>query len=101
MKYLRDNGYVAAVVEKWNSFSRTRQDLFGFADIIAFNDDEVLLVQTTSSSNVAARRTKIYENELSRKWRKRSKTMFGPRRVEVHGWKKVKGRWKLTVHNIE
>ena len=32
---LRDLGYLVEVVEKWNSFTRTRKDLWGWADLLA------------------------------------------------------------------
>jgi hypothetical protein len=35
LQALRRDGYLAAVAEKWNAFSRTRADLFGFADVLA------------------------------------------------------------------
>lgn len=55
------------MVEKWNPHARIRQDLFGFADIVAVKTPDVagwwesatLYVQVTSGSNHAARRTKL------------------------------------------
>lgn len=49
LKYLRDLGYEAQVVEKYNSLTRQRKDLFGVIDIIAIKRGEPLLgVQSTS-----------------------------------------------------
>jgi len=47
-----------------------RQDLFGFADLIAFNPQrpDVVLVQCTSGTNHAARKKKILENSIARDW---------------------------------
>lgn len=60
VKYLREQGWTVAVVEHWNPYARIRQDLFGFADLIAVKRAMFpLLVQVTSGSNVAARITKI------------------------------------------
>lgn len=93
---MRNQGYVVAVVEHWNSFVKIRQDLFGFADLIAFKDKVVLLVQTTSDANVSARRKKVEDNPISALWLSSPRS----RKVEVHGWKKVKGRWRVRVVNI-
>lgn len=47
LKHYRDKGYHAAVVEKWiptKGGAGFRQDLFGFADIFAFNPDSGISV---------------------------------------------------------
>lgn len=90
LKYLRDNGYTAEVVEKYNAFTKRRHDLFGIADIFAINDDGVLLVQTTSGSNVSARVRKIADSEHVGAIRKAGI------RIHVHGWRKSsRNRWVL------
>ena len=56
LQVLRREGYLAAVAEKWNPHSRTRADLFGFADVLAVRAGApVLAVQATSAGNHAAR----------------------------------------------
>lgn len=52
---LRADGWLVAVVERWNPYARVRQDLFGFADLLAIKGNEVLAVQTTSGDHVAHR----------------------------------------------
>lgn len=89
LRKLRTAGYLVAVVEKWNPHARIRQDLFGFADLLGFRGDEVLLVQTTSGSNVAARLTKIAGLPVAAAWRNGSN-----RRLVVHGWRKTGPRGK-------
>lgn len=92
LEFLRKHGYRAAVVEKFNSFVKRRQDLFGFADIIAVGHNEILLVQTTSASNFASRATKIRESEAARDW------IFNGGVIAIHGWKKTKdGRWTARI----
>jgi len=61
---LREAGYLYAIVEHWNYFAKIRQDYFGFGDILAVDatTNTTVIVQTTSGSNFAARRTKIREN---------------------------------------
>lgn len=83
---LRANGYTVAIVEKFNSFIKIRQDLFGFADLIAYNEEEVILIQTTSANtggNMAARRTKIMASPYVRSW-----LAHPSRKILLHGWRK-------------
>jgi vacuolar-type H+-ATPase subunit F/Vma7 len=91
LKHLRDSGYRAEVVERWNPHARIRQDLFTIIDVLALSETEVVAVQTTSASNMKARINKISEADilpllLKLEWR-----------VIVHGWKKNKqtNRWEL------
>src|SRR5919106_4620203 len=84
LKHLRQQGYLAQVTERWNSFAGIRQDLFGFIDILAVRDGETLAIQTTSGSNVAARKAKLLslpavEQCLGAGWS-----------VTIHGWAKHK-----------
>lgn len=79
---LRADGFMASVVERWNPHARVRQDLFGFADVIAVRNGETLAVQTTSSSNAAARVYKLRHMESVRR------CLEAGWRVEVWGWKK-------------
>jgi hypothetical protein len=58
---LRKEGLLAEVVEKWNSFSRTKKDLLGFIDIVALAPEKGVTwgVQCTTADNLAARVRKI------------------------------------------
>jgi hypothetical protein len=81
LKYLREQGYLAEVVERWNAFARIRQDLFGCIDILALREGETLAVQTTSWAHVPDRARKVRANPglpamQAAGWR-----------IEVHGWK--------------
>lgn len=92
---LKANGYRVAVVEKWDPHARIRQDLFGIIDLLAIRNGETLAVQTTSSSNVAARMTKIADSEATPDIR------AAGWRFEVHGWRKGKnGRWQCRVEDV-
>jgi carbonic anhydrase len=89
---LRSAGYIAEVVERWNPHARVRHDLFGFVDVLAVRDGEVLAVQATSRSNVAARVIKVAEHPNVGAVRKAGI------RIEVHGWAKMAGgRWDCRV----
>ena len=51
LRHLREEGRVCAIVEKWNSHARIRQDLFGIIDIIALDPERgVLGIQSTGSA---------------------------------------------------
>ena len=91
---LRDLGYLVEVVEKWNSFTRTRKDLWGWADLLAIRRGEVLAVQVTSEG-VANRVKKVMDSETIARVREAGV------RVEVHGWRKnVKGRYVQRIVDL-
>ena len=94
LKYLRDAGYTVAIVEHWNSFARIRQDLFGIIDLLAVRGTETLGVQTTSSTNVAARIRKLEESPMLSILREANWS------IHVHGWRKVGNRWQVRSVDI-
>ena len=95
LKHLRDAGYLAEVVERWIPGANIRRDLFGFVDVLAIRDGEVLGVQATSRDNVAARIAKIAEHPNVGHVRKAGI------RLEVHGWGKMaSGRWELRCVDV-
>jgi len=95
LKYLRSIGYVAQVVEKFNYFSKTRQDLFGVIDIVAIRQGckGVLGVQTTSMANVSSRVKKSLESSLLPLW------LECGNRFKVIGWGKQGKAGKRKVYN--
>lgn len=102
LKMLRDDGWTAEVVEKWNPHVRQRKDLFGFADVIAMKPGEVpRLIQVTSGSNTAARIAKIREEPMA------ATALQSGFAIEVHGWRKLKvkrggkaERWTPKIEQI-
>jgi hypothetical protein len=91
---LRKDGWTCAIVEHWNSHTRTRHDLYGFADILAVNaiaNAPFVLVQTTSGANVAARIAKITNEPRAREW------LLCGGKIIVHGWRKVGARGKRKL----
>ena len=106
-KYLEDRGWTIATVEQLKRFPASnkpackccgaqpmvmvRVDLFGFADLIAFNGTNVLLVQSTDATNVSKRWRKIQESDEARKWLNSE----AGRNIVVHGWGKRDNRWKV------
>lgn len=92
LKYLRDQGYEAQVVEKWNQWAHVRVDLFGWIDIVAVHPQlGILGVQTTTDSHVSARALKARQNKALGHW------LRGGGRLVLHGWCKKKNRWVLNT----
>ena len=84
LEYLRNEGYIAQVVEMWIPHSRTRRDLFGFIDIVAIAEGETIGVQATSTGNMGARVKKILDLPESRLW------LDAGNKILVIGFKKYK-----------
>lgn len=92
---MRKRGYTVALVERWNAHAGITQDLFGFIDILCLGNGEVVGVQSTSDSNMAARVTKITEHENVAAVRKAGI------RILVHGWKKAKIGAGHTLREVD
>lgn len=87
---LRERYPLVQVVERYIPQARKRIDLYGIADILCVSESEVVAVQTTSASNMAARVSKLTESLALPILRKAGV------RILVHGWRKnAKGRWTL------
>lgn len=100
---LRRAGWQVAIAERWNPHARIRQDLFGFADLVALDPEGrgTIAIQTTSAANLAARQTKLLANEIVPIW------IGCGNRVILHGWAKRKlrrggkaVRWQCTTREI-
>ena len=82
LAYLRKQGFIAQVVEKYNMFSKKRIDLFGCIDIVAIRNDiqGVLGIQVTSRGNIQDRVKKCKEEDKMRVW------LAAGNQLQVHGW---------------
>lgn len=90
LKHMRDLGYTCFITETWNSFTKQRNDLFGFADLICLGDNIVIAVQTTSGSHLSDRVKKITDHVNVAAVRKAGIA------IHAHGWTKGKnGRYTL------
>jgi hypothetical protein len=91
LKFLRDAGMLAAVVETWIPKVNKRRDLFGGFDILAIDPREkrTWLVQTTSASNLSARVKKLQGLAVV------PKLLAAGIRCEAHGWAKKGERWEV------
>ena len=90
--HMRKQGYLCAVVEKWNPHVKIRQDLFGFIDVLCLGDDEIIAVQSTSDSNMSKRVAKIESDELADRVAAVRKAGI---KIIVQGWKKKGHRWQV------
>jgi hypothetical protein len=69
VRLLESRGFTVGSVEHWIPRTRIRRDLFGFADLVAFAPSAgIFLVQVTTHSNRASRRTKILESPAFPGW---------------------------------
>ena len=82
LAHLRKTCDLVEVVEKWNSFVKIRQDLFGIIDILALRGNETIAVQSTSWGNTKSRIDKMSESPNIAAIRKAGW------KILVHGWKK-------------
>jgi hypothetical protein len=95
LEHLRKQGYTVDVVERWigGGKFKVRKDLFGFGDLLAVRESEVVIVQTTSGDNVASRVKKIASDELAAAVAAVRRAGI---RIVVHGWRKnASNRWQL------
>ena len=95
LKWLRDQGAVVEVVERWNMHSRTRHDLYNMFDLLALMPDGTLVgLQVTSTGNVSARIEKLRANPVLALWMIRHKAV-------VHGWAKRGPRGKRKMWTLK
>ena len=82
----RKRGYMIGAVERWSPHTNRRHDLFGFIDLIACGQGEIVAIQATTTSNLASRATKIKTDpevsEAARRW------LQAGGRIVVIGWRK-------------
>jgi len=112
LNYLRDRGWVAATVESLKRFPdkkvpachtcgaqkmvMVRSDLFGFGDILAFNNTNVLIVQSTTKANMSTRWAKIRGLAEARAWVGCDGSIAPVERLlAVHGWWQKGRYWQL------
>lgn len=100
LKLLRASGYICAVVERWNPGAKIRQDLYGFADILAIHEQppgEILAVQVTSGAHHADHKAKILKEPRHRSW------LMAGGKIALISWTKhgPKGKRKLWAPRIE
>jgi len=89
LKYLRDRGYRADMIERWirnpkHPAGGFRKDYFGFGDILAFSDTHTILVQSCGSA-FSQHRSDMLANEVILEW-----VAMSARKAWLIGWRKLK-----------
>jgi len=97
-RFLRGMGYITRTVERYNAYTRRREDLWG-ADIIAFkpNFRGVLLVQATTRKHIRERLLKCLQIPEAVAWASAPRHARG---FVILGWSKEaasKGKRKIWV----
>ncbi len=95
----RANGWLIDVVERWIGGGRikVRKDLFGCIDLVALDGKPgVLGIQATSGSNASARLKKIH----GECWPAVERWLQAGNRLEVWGWRKLRGRWEPRITQV-
>jgi hypothetical protein len=83
------------VAERWIAQAGVRRDLFGFIDVVAIKPGEIIGVQVTTSSNLAARLRKSQALPNLAAW------LAAGGKFQAHGWAKRGGRWHCRVVEVQ
>ena len=96
LKLMRARGYYAETVERYNAFTKRKNDFAGFIDILCLGDGEIVGVQTTSRGHISDRLKKIREHENL------PMVLDSGMRVVVQGWQKNKSnRWEVKEVEVK
>ena len=102
LKYLRDHGWKAEVVEKYLSYAKRRRDLFDVIDIVAINGKNILGVQSCGGSTFAEHDEKILASPATKLWLASGGLLW------LMGWRKKKLfrgskalRWKERIKEYQ
>jgi hypothetical protein len=82
LSLLKKNGWRYEIVEKWNSFTKQRKDLFGFIDILCITDIRTIGVQSCGTA-FADHHKKIMSSPDLQLW-------LQNRDLYLIGWRKLK-----------
>lgn len=96
LKFLRDQGFPAQVVEKWNPYAKVRIDLFNFIDIVAVTPKAIVGVQATTQQHAgqAERLEKVRGSKVLTAW------LEAGGRLAIHGWAKRGARGKRKTWTV-
>ena len=97
LKKLKEEGFHAQVVEKWNAFARIRIDLFGAIDILGVKvgRNGCTGIQATSTGNINARVTKSLGIPAIRDF------ILSGNKFVVWGWAKRGERGKRKIWTLK
>lgn len=92
LKLARELGFEAGVVERYNSFTKQRNDLYGCIDLILCRPGVGIIgVQACAGASHAARKAKMLAEPRLRTW------IESGGRAEIWSWAKQGGRGKRKV----
>lgn len=94
LKMLRDAGWTVGITEHFNPHVRIRQDLFGFADAIAFRKGFPVLALNAMHLKHSSEHDKLRENEALRKW------IEAGHRFALYQWHQVGPRGKRKLWKV-
>lgn len=102
MRYLRGLGMRVAIAEHWNPHARVRQDLFGFADLVALSmstdreDGQIVAIQCVNT-HLEDHILKIANLEAAKDW------CSANGGIEIHNWVKrcANGRGSRKTWQLE
>lgn len=96
VKYLKDQGYFVAIVERYIYQIRQKRDAYGWGDLLIVHPEKkgAALVQTTTNKNMSARLKKARGNGALVAW------LLAGGRLYVHGWRKAGGRWQVSEREV-
>lgn len=93
LAWLREHGYQAAKTEHFNWKAKVRQDLFGFIDVLAVSDDELLAIQVSDGAHHAEHVAKIMALPVARQ-------LVFHMNVELWSWSKRGARGKRKLWTL-
>lgn len=100
LRYLRDEGWLVDVCERWvpsGRIGQVRKDLFGMIDLVAVRGTETMGVQTTSNANVASRLTKMTDADHADALAALRSAGWT---VMIHGWRKSTRDGRECKHGL-
>lgn len=95
LRHMRKQGYLCAITEHWNPYTRHRQDLFGMFDFLAIRENEIIGVQTTSAGALSSHRRKIEICPSKVPW------LRSGGQIVLHGWRKIQKPQKRSKYVLK
>ena len=104
IRELRKMGRRCAIVEKWNSHAKIRQDLFGVIDVLALDPERGVVGVQSCGNSFSAHYKKLTEERADEciEWLETPGTV-----LELWAWRKVKlvrggkaMRWQARIHDF-
>lgn len=95
LQLLRAEGFQAEIVERFNTWSSTRHDLFNVFDVLAVGNGRTVAVQATTSGHVADRRKKLQASPVV------ALALAAGWQIEIHGWYGARRNWQVRRVKLE